>query len=430
MKVLVVGNGGREHALVWKIRQSPLVSELYCAPGNAGVAEIAHCVPIDASNIVEVADFAQTVKADLTVVGPELPMVLGIGDEFTRRGLPIFCPSRGAAEIEGSKAFAREFMSRHNVPSPRYEVCGSVEDGMSFVERAPFGFPFAVKADGLAAGKGTVIVQDPEEAKSAVQQMMSEKRFGTAGAKVVMEEFLEGEEVSFLVLSDGARVVPLASVQDHKRAQDGDQGPNTGGMGTVSPTTNLKLEQHKRIMQEIVVPTIAGLASEGRRFQGVLFAGLMMTEAGPKVLEFNARFGDPEAQVIMARMQSDVVPLLQQGAAGQLGETRVEWTKEPAVCVVLASRGYPDEPETGKVIRGLDEVKDWSDVVVYHAATRRDGDDVKTVGGRVLGVTALGANLEQAIARAYEAVSHISFEGMFYRKDIGHRALSRLHRPR
>jgi len=430
MKVLVVGNGGREHALVWKIRQSPLVSELYCAPGNAGVADIAHCVPIDASNIVEVADFAQTVKADLTVVGPELPMVLGIGDEFTRRGLPIFCPSRGAAEIEGSKAFAREFMARHNIPSPRYEVCGSVEEGLSFVERAPFGFPFAVKADGLAAGKGTVIVHEPEEARTVVQQMMSEKRFGTAGAKVVMEEFLEGEEVSFLVLSDGARVVPLASVQDHKRAQDGDQGPNTGGMGTVSPTTNLKLEQHKRIMQEIVVPTIAGLASEGRRFQGVLFAGLMMTEAGPKVLEFNARFGDPEAQVIMARMQSDILPLLQQGASGQLGETRVEWTKEPAVCVVLASRGYPDEPETGKVIKGLDAVKDWSDVVVYHAATKREGDEVKTVGGRVLGVTALGANLEQAIARAYEAVSHISFDGMFYRKDIGHRALSRLHRPR
>jgi phosphoribosylamine---glycine ligase len=431
MKVLVVGNGGREHALAWKIRQSPLVSDLYCAPGNAGVAEIADCVPIDASNIVEVADFAQTVKADLTVVGPELPMVLGIGDEFVRRGLPIFCPSRGAAEIEGSKAFAREFMSRHNIPSPRYEVCGSVEDGLAFVERAPFGYPFAVKADGLAAGKGTVIVEGPEEAKTAVQQMMSEKRFGTAGAKVVMEEFLQGEEVSFLVLSDGARVVPLASVQDHKRALDGDLGPNTGGMGTVSPTTSLKLEQHKRIMQEIILPTIGGLLTEGRRFQGVLFAGLMLTESGPHVLEFNARFGDPEAQVIMARMRSDIVPLLQQAAAGQLRDPRPpDWMKEPAVCVVLASQGYPDEPVTGQTIHGLDTLKDWSDVVVYHAATKREGDEVKTVGGRVLGVTALGANLDQAIARAYEAVSHISFEGMFYRKDIGHRALARLHRPR
>lgn len=430
MKVLIVGNGGREHALAWKIRQSPLLSDLYCAPGNAGVADIADCVPIDASNIVEVADFAQTVKADLTVVGPELPMVLGIGDEFVRRGLPIFCPSRGAAEIEGSKVFAREFMTRHKIPSPRYEVCASADDALAFVERAPFGFPFAAKADGLAAGKGSVIVESAGEAKAVVQQMMSEKRFGNAGAKVVMEEFLQGEEVSFLVLSDGARVVPLASVQDHKRALDGDQGPNTGGMGTVSPTTNLKLEQHKRIMQEIVLPTIAGLAAEGRRFQGVLFAGLMMTESGPKVLEFNARFGDPEAQVIMARMRSDLLPLLQQGAAGQLGETRLEWAKEPAVCVVLASRGYPGEPETGHEVKGLEKLKGWKDVVVYHAATKRDGDAVKTVGGRVLGVTALGANLDAAIARAYEAVACISFEGMFYRKDIGHRALARLHPPR
>jgi phosphoribosylamine--glycine ligase len=430
MKVLIVGNGGREHALAWKIKQSPLLGDLYCAPGNAGVAEIADCVPIDASNIVEVADFAQTVKADLTVVGPELPMVLGIGDEFVRRGLPIFCPSRGAAEIEGSKVFAREFMTRHGIPSPRYEVCASVDDALAFVERAPFGFPFAAKADGLAAGKGSVIVENAAEAKTVVEQMMSEKRFGNAGAKVVMEEFLQGEEVSFLVLSDGARVVPLASVQDHKRALDGDQGPNTGGMGTVSPTTNLKLEQHKRIMQEIVLPAIAGLAAEGRRFQGVLFAGLMMTEAGPKVLEFNARFGDPEAQVIMARMRSDLLPLLQQSAAGQLGETRLEWAKEPAVCVVLASRGYPGEPETGHEVKGLEKLKGWKDVVVYHAATRRDGDAVKTVGGRVLGVTALGANLDAAIARAYEAVACISFEGMFYRKDIGHRALARLHPPR
>jgi phosphoribosylamine--glycine ligase len=339
-------------------------------------------------------------------------MVLGIGDEFVRRGLPIFCPSRGAAEIEGSKAFAREFMARHSIPSPGFEVCTSLEDALAFVEKAPFGYPFVVKADGLAAGKGSVIVEDADEARTAVEQMMADKRFGTAGAKVVMEEFLRGEEVSFLVLSDGKRVVPL------------------GGMGTVSPTTNLRLDEHKRIMQEIVVPTIAGMAEEGRRFQGVLFAGLMMTESGPKVLEFNARFGDPEAQAIMARMRSDLVPLLQQAADGQLGETRIEWAKEPSVCVVLASRGYPDTPETGHVVQGLGTLKDWNDVVVYHAATRREGDEVKTVGGRVLGVTALGANLESAMARAYEAVEHISFEGMFYRKDIGHRALARLQRPR
>jgi phosphoribosylamine---glycine ligase len=430
MKILLVGNGGREHALAWKMRQSPLVSELYCAPGNAGIAEIADCVPIDSSNIVEVADFAQTIKADLTVVGPELPMVLGIGDEFVRRGLRIFCPSRGSAEIEGSKAFARDFMARHNVPSPRFEVCSSLDEALAFVKKAPLGYPFVVKADGLAAGKGTAVVQDAAEAKVFVEQIMADKKFGSAGAKVVMEEFLQGEEVSFLVFSDGARVVPMASVQDHKRALDGDKGPNTGGMGTVSPTTSISLEGHKRIMQEIVLPTVAGLAAEGRSFQGVLYAGLMMTEAGPKVLEFNARFGDPETQVIMARMRSDLVPILQQVATGTLGDMRIEWVKEPAVCVVVASKGYPDTPETGKVVTGLESLKEWSDVVVYHAATKRDEGQVKTVGGRVLGVTALGANLESAIARAYEAIGRIHFEGMTYRRDIGARALARLHGSR
>ena len=275
-----------------------------------------------------------------------------------------------------------------------------------------------------------MVVQDSDEAKAAVDAIMAEKRFGSAGSKVVMEEFLRGEEVSFLVFSDGSRVVPMASVQDHKRARDGDEGPNTGGMGTVSPTTAISLDGHKRIMQEIVVPTIAGLAAEGRRFQGVLFAGLMMSEAGPKVLEFNARFGDPETQVIMARMRSDIVPILDQCAQGSLGEVRIEWAKEPAVCVVVASRGYPDTPEIGKAIAGLDSLKDWTDVVVYHAATKRQDGQVRTVGGRVLGVTALGANLESAIARAYAAIAKIEFEGMTFRRDIGARALARLHAPR
>jgi phosphoribosylamine--glycine ligase len=430
MKILIVGNGGREHALAWKIRQSPLVTEVYCAPGNAGIADIADCVPIDASSIVEVADFAQMIKADLTVVGPELPMVLGIGDEFVRRGLRIFCPTRGAAEIEGSKAFAREFMTRHGIPSPRYEICGSLDEATAFVKRAPFGYPFVVKADGLAAGKGTAVVASEAEALAFVGGIMADRKFGTAGAKIVMEEYLEGEEVSFLVFADGSRALPMASVQDHKRAGDGDRGPNTGGMGTVSPTTNISVDGHKRIMQEIVLPTIAGLAAEGRRFQGVLFAGLMMTEAGPKVLEFNARFGDPETQVVMARMRSDIVPILDQCAAGQLAVTRIDWAKEPAACVVVASRGYPDTPDTGKTIGGLEALKDWSDVVVYHAATTRVEGQLKTVGGRVLGVTALGANLEAAIARAYEAVGKIQFDGMWCRRDIGQRALARLHSPR
>ncbi len=418
-------------SLVWKIRQSPLVQDIYCAPGNAGIAEVADCVPIDTSNIVEVADFAQTISADLTVVGPELPMVLGIADEFVRRGMSIFSPSRAAAEIEGSKAFAREFMTRHKIPSPRYEVCQTYEDALAFVERAPFGLPFVIKADGLASGKGSVVVRDKGEARTVVGDMMSDKKFGSAGAKTVMEEFLDGEEVSFLVFSDGARVVPMVSVQDHKRALDGDEGPNTGGMGTVSPATNLSLDAHKQIMQEIVLPTIAGLAAEGRRYQGVLYTGLMITESGPKVLEFNARFGDPETQVIMARMRSDIVPILQQVAAGQLKQTKIEWAKEPAVCVVLASKGYPDDsPEIGKVVHGLDALHDDTDVVVYHAATAQKDGQVVTVGGRVLGVTALGANLDAAVARAYEVVGKLSFDGMFYRKDIGQRALARLHARR
>jgi phosphoribosylamine--glycine ligase len=427
MKVLVVGNGGREHALTWKIRQSPLVSELYCAPGNAGISAHADCVPIETSNIVEVADFAQTIGADLTVVGPELPMVLGIADEFQRRGLSIFCPSRAAAEIEGSKAFAREFMQRHNIPSPRYEICTSPEAAQDFVMRSPFGYPLVIKADGLASGKGTLVVADKAEARTAVTQMMTDKKFGTAGAKLVMEEFLEGDEVSFLVFSDGSRVVPMVSVQDHKRLLDGDQGPNTGGMGTVSPSTSLNLDGHKQILQDIVLPTIGGMGAEGRKYQGVLYAGLMITEQGPKVLEFNARFGDPETQVIMARMRSDLVPILQGVAEGQLKDTKIEWMKEAAACIVLASRGYPDGVETGKPIHGLEDLAGEPDVVVYHAATDRREGEVVTVGGRVLGVTALGATLDEALQRAYDAVPKISFDGMQYRKDIGQKALARLH---
>jgi phosphoribosylamine--glycine ligase len=430
MRILVVGNGGREHALVWKIRQSPLATEVYCCPGNAGIGELADCVPIDTSNIVEVADFAQSIAADLTVVGPELAMVLGMADEFQRRGLSIFCPSRAAAEIEGSKAFAREFMQRHKIPSPGYEICTTPEDAEAFLDRAPFGFPVVVKADGLAAGKGTVIVRDAAEGKAVVAEMMTEKRFGTAGSKLVMEEFLDGEEVSFLVFSDGSKVVPMVSVQDHKQIFDGDKGPNTGGMGTVSPATNLSVDVHKQIMQDIVLPTIKGMADDGRKYQGVLYVGLMMTDKGPRVLEYNARFGDPETQVIMARMRSDILPVLQGVADGHLKDTKLEWAKEPAVCVVLASKGYPDSAETGKPIQGLDALKGLPDVFAFHAATAlKDGRTV-TVGGRVLGVTALGANLDAAVQRAYEAVGKVSFEGMHYRKDIGRKALARLHAPK
>ena len=429
MKILVVGNGGREHALVWKIRQSPLVEELYCAPGNAGIEDLADCVPIETSNIVELADFAQTIKADLTVVGPELPMVLGIADEFHRRGLAIFCPSRAAAELEGSKVFSREFMNRHHIPSPRYVICTTREAAEAAAKKGPLGFPVVVKADGLAAGKGTMVAGSAQEAGAAVAQLMSDKKFGSAGAKLVFEEFLPGDEVSFLVFSDGSRVVPMVSVQDHKRLLEGDAGPNTGGMGTVSPTTSLTMDMHKQIMQEIVLPTIGGMASEGRKYQGVLYAGLMITDQGPKVLEFNARFGDPEAQTIVARMRSDIVPILAGVAEGNLKETKIDWAKDPSVCVVLAAGGYPESPETGQEVRGLDELKSWPDVMVFHAATARRDDKVVTVGGRVLGVTAMGANLDAAVARAYEAVGKVSFDGMVYRKDIGQRALARLHAP-
>jgi len=430
MKILVVGNGGREHALVWKIRQSPLAKDVYCAPGNAGMAGLADCVPIDTSNIIEVADFAQTISADLTVVGPELPMVLGIADEFQRRGMAIFCPTRVAAEIEGSKAFAREFMNRHQIPSPRYAIASSPEEAEQMIKKSDLGYPVVLKVDGLAAGKGVVVAHDKKEAKAAAAEMMSDKKFGTAGAKLVFEEFLPGDEVSFLVFSDGARVVPMVSVQDHKRVLDNDEGPNTGGMGTVSPSTSLSLDVHKQIMQEIILPTVAGLATEGRKYQGVLYAGLMITEKGPRVLEFNARFGDPETQTIMARMRSDIVPILQGVAEGHLKETKIDWAKEAAACIVVASRGYPDAPETGQEIHGLDALAGESDVTVFHAATAKRDGKVVTVGGRVLGVTALGANLDAAVERAYQAVRKISFDGMHYRKDIGQKALAKLHAPR
>jgi len=426
MRILVVGNGGREHALIWKIRQSPLVKEVYCAPGNAGIAALAHCVPIETSNIIEVADFAHTIKADLTVVGPELPIVLGIGDEFQRRNLRIFAPSRTAGELEGSKVFAREFMERHQIPAPRHRVCGSEDEIQSFFDDAPFGYPVVVKADGLAGGKGTSVAQNEAEARAAAADMMKERKFGTAGAKLVMEECLEGEEVSFFVLSDGSRVVFLNAVQDHKRLLDGDEGPNTGGMGCISPATNMSLDTHKRIMKETVIPTIKGMASEGRRFEGLLYVGLMMTAEGPKVLEYNARFGDPETQVIMARMRSDIVPLLHGVADGELKETKIEWAKEPAVCVVLACKGYPGSVESGQTIDGLDSIKGAGDIIAYHSATRADDGRVVTCGGRVLGVTALGANHAAAVKRAYEGVEKISFDVMQYRKDIGHQALARL----
>jgi phosphoribosylamine---glycine ligase len=321
-------------------------------------------------------------------------------------------------------------MARHSIPSPRFEICPSKESAEAFVKKAPWGYPMVVKADGLASGKGTFVVSDLAEAADAVASLMEDKKFGTAGAKLVMEEFLAGDEVSFLVFSDGTRVVPMVSAQDHKRVLDDDKGPNTGGMGTVSPSTHLSVEMHKQIMHEIVLPTIGGMSSDGRKYQGVLYVGLMITEDGPRVLEFDARFGDPETQVIVARMKSDIVPILKGVAEGDLSDVKIEWAKDPAVCVVLAAKGYPDEVETGDEIRGLDTLQGEADIVVYHAATALRDGKVVTVGGRVLGVTALGFNLDAAVTRAYEGVAKVSFDGMHYRRDIGKKALARLHAPR
>src|SRR5262249_36293623 len=317
----------------------------------------------------------------------------------------------------------------HQIPSPRYVISTSREEADQALKKNALGFPLVLKVDGLAAGKGVSVVKDAAEAQAAVAEMMSDKKFGTAGARLVMEEFLPGEEVSFLVFSDGVRVVPMVSVQDHKRVGDNDSGPNTGGMGTVSPSTSLSLDMHKQIMQEIILPTIAGLSEEGRRYQGVLYAGVMITEKGPRGLEFQARWGDRERQVIMARMRSDIVPILAGVAEGQLKETKIDWAKEAAACVVLTARGYPDAPETGQEIHGLDALSGASDVVVFHAATAAGEGKVVTVGGRVLGVTALGANLDAAVQRVYQAVAKVSFDGMHYRKDIGQKALARLHAP-
>jgi phosphoribosylamine--glycine ligase len=427
MKILVVGNGAREHAIVAKLRESSIgvADEIYCAPGNAGIAKHARLVPIEMSNTVELADFAQTIKADLTIVGPELPLVLGIVDEFKKRGLRIFGPTRSAAEIEGSKVFAREFLTRHNVPSPKYSVCGSYEEAERILKEGKLGFPCVVKADGLTSGKGALVCENKAEAIAAAASLLKDKRFGKAGERVVIEEFVPGEEVSFLVLCDGTRAVPLASVQDHKRLKDGDKGPNTGGMGTISPALNLKLELHKEIMSTIIIPTIAGLAKEGRTFSGVLYAGLMIdTEGRPKVLEFNARFGDPECQVILARLKSDLASLLVAVADGALADVKVEWAKEPAVCVVVASEGYPENVVKGREVKHLPESEEG--LQILHGATTMDGPKLVTNGGRVFAVTALGASLPQALNRAYEAVGRIDFEGAQFRKDIGASALKRL----
>ncbi len=429
MKVLVVGSGGREHALAWKLSRSPIVTDLYCAPGNPGMASLADCVPIDPSDIVELADFAEKLSIELTVVGPELPLMLGLADELHKREFSVFGPTRAAAELEGSKAFAKDFMSRHNIPTAKYRIANSPDEAEAVLKSGEIGWPLVVKADGLAAGKGVVVAGDEKEARAAIDKMMKDRAHGRAGDRLVLEECLIGDEVSFFALSDGSKVLPLASAQDHKAAFDDDKGPNTGGMGCISPATVLNAETLKRILREIVFPTISGMAEDGRRYQGILYCGLMITKDGPKVLEYNVRFGDPEAQVILPRLKADLLPLLKEAADGQLGQHKLEWSREPAVTVVMASGGYPDHYETGTPIQGLDKdhgVEIAEEIHAFHAGTKMVDDQLVTGGGRVLGVTGLGQNLKQAIERTYQAVAGIQFDGVHYRKDIGRKALARI----
>ena len=423
MKVLVIGSGGREHALVWKIRQSPRVSRVYCAPGNAGIGELAELAPIAPDDIIGLLTFAQNERIDLTVVGPELPLSLGLVDKFETRGLRVFGPNRQAAQLEVSKIFAKNLMQQQSVPTAAFGIFTVAEEAQKYVEK--IGAPVVVKADGLAAGKGVFVCATLDEAQTAVDQIMRKRVFGDAGNQVVVEEFLRGEEASFLAFTDGKAVLPLASAQDHKRVFDDDQGPNTGGMGAYSPAPVVTPELAKRIEQEIMIPVIDGLRSQGITYKGILYAGLMIQGEHIQVLEFNVRFGDPECQPLMFRLQSDLVEVMEAVIDGRLAEVTLTWDPRPAVCVVLAAEGYPGSYKTGTPIVGLETVQGWREGMVFHAGTAKVDDVIVTKGGRVLGVTAAGADIGEAIAEAYRGARKISWSGMHYRHDIGQRALHR-----
>ena len=421
MRVLVIGGGGREHALAWKIAQSPLVKKVYCAPGNAGTRSVAENVNISVDRIDDLMQFALTNGIGLTVVGPEQPLVAGIVDQFEKNGLRVFGPSAQAAEIEGSKVFCKNLMKKYGIPTADYHSFDSVEDAVKLFSTETG--PVVVKASGLAAGKGVIICNSSKEARAAVESIMQDKAFGDAGNEVVVEEFLEGQEVSLLAFTDGKTVLPLDSAQDHKAAFDGDTGPNTGGMGAYSPAPVFTDDLKREVMDEIMTPTVHAMAREGRTYKGILYAGLMLTSSGPRVLEFNARFGDPETQPILMRMQSDIVPLFEACIDSTLGKCSLEWKKESTVCVVMAAKGYPASYEKGKEIRGLEAAGEQKDVVVFHAGTRAEGGRFLTSGGRVLGVTALGKDTGTAIKNAYSAVEKIEWDGIHYRKDIGKKAV-------
>ncbi len=420
MIVLVIGSGGREHALVWKLRQSPRVSQVYCAPGNGGIAEEAECLPADVKSIDSLVTVANQVSPDLTIVGPELPLALGVVDEFNRRGWHIFGPSKAAAQLESSKSFAKEFLQRHHIPTAHFAICDSIDDVHEALPH--FHAPVVVKADGLAAGKGVVICKTKEESASAAAEMFSGKTLGGAGRRVVLEECLTGDELSFLVLSDGERVAPLVAAQDHKRIGDGDTGPNTGGMGAYSTPNIVDGQMTQWLLQHIARPVVAGMKAEGAEYKGILYCGLMMTARGPMVLEFNCRFGDPETQPILMRLESDLVEALEASIEGRVSEGDFRWSRDASVCVAISSGGYPGTFEVGKKILGLEDAAKVAGVKVFHAGTTRHDGAFFTAGGRVLGVTARASDLKTAVDRVYAAASKIGFEGAYYRKDIAAKA--------
>ncbi len=422
-KILVLGSGGREHALVWKLAQSPQAGKIYCAPGNAGIAEEAECVAVDVKSLESMIALANHIQPDLTVVGPELPLMLGVVDEFTRRGWRTFGPTHAAAQLETSKSFAKEFLQRHRIPTAHYAICNSPEDVKGALPH--FHTPIVVKADGLAAGKGVVIAKTKDEAAATANDMLSGRMLGEAGARVVLEEFLEGDELSFLVVSDGERVAPLVAAQDHKRVGDGDTGPNTGGMGAYTTKTIIDGQMRDWLVAHIAKPVVAGMKAEGAEYKGVLYCGLMMTARGPMVLEFNCRFGDPETQPILMRLESDLVEAMEASIDGRTSDGDFKWSDDAAVCVVMASGGYPGAYESGKKISGLDEAAKLEGVKVFHAGTSKRDGDFYTAGGRVLGVTARASELQVAVDRAYVACAKIGFEGAHYRKDIASRALKK-----
>ncbi|MEX9871405.1 phosphoribosylamine--glycine ligase [Providencia huaxiensis] len=426
MNILIIGGGGREHALAWKAAQSPLAEKVYVAPGNAGTAlePALENVNISATDIDGLLQFAKEKQIDLTIVGPEAPLVIGIVDAFKAAGLTIFGPTQGAAQLEGSKAFTKDFLARHNIPTAAYENFTEIEPALAYLDKV--GAPIVIKADGLAAGKGVIVAMTLQEAKEAVHDMLAGNAFGDAGHRIVIEEFLDGEEASFIVMVDGENVIPMATSQDHKRVGDGDTGLNTGGMGAYSPAPVVTDEIHQRVMEQVIYPTVKGMDQEGNRYQGFLYAGLMIDKAGnPKVIEFNCRFGDPETQPIMMRLQSDLVALCLAGAKGELAGKDSLWDERPALGVVIAAGGYPGDYHNGDIISGL-PTTEAADSKVFHAGTRMKDGEVVTAGGRVLCVTALGNDIAKAQAKAYEVAKTIHWNDSFYRNDIGYRAIARI----